>query len=375
MINVLADQYLYKIQSYLPDNITLTLFDPAKGFPKEIEEAHGLLIRTVLPVNEETIPKIPPQLKFVATASAGSDHIDIDYLQKNAVTFSDAAGCNARSVSEYVATALLLWSVKRDTDLQKLSVGIVGVGNVGTQVENILDKLNVSTVLYDPPREDREPDFNSASLNELLSCDILTFHTPLTQKGEHPTFHWLDEEKLSSHHFKLVMNSARGGVINEKALLEAMNTGQVEDIIIDTWENEPEFNLQTAEKAFIKTPHIAGYSVQAKENASRLAAHALLDHFDTPKPEKGDSANPRILEKEVSHFDTISSLLTELHPIKKYESELKQIIGEQADNRGRFFNELRANYPLRQEFAQTYLPKTYFEQFPILKPLGFSKVK
>lgn len=375
MINVLADQYLYKIQSYLPNDINLTLFDPAKGFPKELNEAQGLLIRTVLPVNKETIPEIPTRLEFIATASAGSDHVDINYLQNKGISFSNAAGCNARSVAEYVATALLLWTEQKDMNLTQLSVGIIGVGHVGTEVKKLLKKLNTSTVLYDPPREDRDPSFTSASLAELLNCDILTFHTPLTKEGQHATYHWLDEAKLSNHNFKLIINSARGGVIDEQALLDAMERGTVQDIIIDTWENEPEIDLKTAEKTFLKTPHIAGYSVQAKENASRLAANTLLDHFGIQRTPNAKQGNPRIFDNPISQFQSLTSLLTELHPIKKYESRLQNILDDHPEERRQLFNELRANYPLRQEFAQTYLPKTYFDQFPILKPLGFAKMK
>jgi erythronate-4-phosphate dehydrogenase len=374
MINVLADQYLYKIKSYLPKSINLTLFDPVKGFPKNLNEAHGLLIRTVIPFNKQTVPNIPSQLEFVGTASAGTDHVDNIYLQKHGITFANAAGCNARSVAEYVATALLLWSEYQKINLQKLSVGIVGVGNVGTQIKKILSKLDISTVLYDPPRSRREPHFTTASLDTLLNCDILSFHTPLTRTGDHATHHWLDEEKLSTRRFQLIINSARGGVIDESALLKATANGTVQDIIIDTWEDEPQLNLDTAEQAFIKTPHIAGYSVQAKENASRIAANALLDYFDIPKPEQEDQQNHRIMEEDISRFDSLYELLTELHPIKKYESELQKIITEHPGKRGQLFNELRANYPLRQEFSQTFLPVSYFDRFPILKYLGFSEI-
>lgn len=372
MIKVLADQYIYNIRSYLPDDINLTLFDPAIGFPKELNEADSLLIRTVNPITKETLPKFPPRLSFVGTASAGSDHIDINYLQKNDIAFADAAGCNARSVAEYVATALLLWSEDHRQNLQEHTVGIVGVGNAGTQVQKILQNLKIPTVCYDPPRADRESDFTSATLDQVLSSDILTFHTPLTKKGAYPTFHWLDEEKLSNRRFELVLNTARGGVVDEKALCQAMAEDLVQDIIIDTWENEPEFDPLTAEKAFIKTPHIAGYSVQAKEKASEFVANALLNHFDLTETKKENQQSHRILEKDISAFNSLSSLLAELHPIKKYELELQKIIENHFVERGKLFNELRANYPLRQEFAQTYLPISYFERFTVLKALGFS---
>ena len=372
MINVLADQYLHNIESYLPKNINLTLFDPDEGFPRDIENTHALLVRTVFSVNKQTLPDIPEKLQFVGTASAGSDHVDIDYLNKHDITFTNAAGCNARSVAEYVATALILWSESREEELTDFEIGIVGVGHVGQQLTSLFDKLGISYEAYDPPREKRESTFSSATLSEVLSTDILTFHTPLTTEGNWPTYHWLDTKKLSQHAFDLVINTSRGGVIDELALLEAKRKGMVRDIIIDVWEDEPEFHLNTAEQAFIKTPHIAGYSEQAKNNATKIVVDAMLDYFDLNSPRKDEQQTKRTLKQDISHFGSFSDLLTELHPIKKYERELQNIIKNSPKQRGPLFNKLRAEYPLRQEFSNIYLPESYFDIFPILKQLGFS---
>lgn len=372
MINVLADQYLFNLQDYIPEGINLIRFDPGKGLPRELTGIHALLIRTVNEINKETLSEIPPALEFVGTASAGSDHVDIAYLNKNDITFSNAAGCNARSVAEYVGTALLLWSEENKEDLSDLTVGIIGVGNVGTQVVHLFNKLDLSHLTYDPPLELRDPDFESSSIKEILECDILTFHTPLTQKGQFPTYHWLDDEKLSNHKFKLILNTARGGVIDEKALREAKAKGNIDSIIIDTWENEPHLNVATAEQAFIKTPHIAGYSEQAKNNATEIVVNAMLNHFELQQAGNPEKQDQRIVKKDIAAFDSLSSLLTELHPIRKYEAELEKILQQNPDSRGKLFNKLRAEYPFRQEFAQTLLPASYFDRFPILGELGFS---
>ncbi|MGD8428020.1 MAG: NAD(P)-dependent oxidoreductase, partial [Balneolaceae bacterium] len=202
MINVLADRYLFNIQSYLPENINLILFDPAEGLP-DISSVHALLIRTVIQINKTTLPAIPKSLEFVGTASAGTDHVDISYLESHGVQFANAVGCNARSVAEYVATALLIWSDQRQKTLTELSMGVIGVGNVGTHVIRLMNKLGVSTTAYDPPREQRDPTFSSNSLEELLATDILSFHTPLTRDGAHPTYHWLDTKKLIKQNYEL----------------------------------------------------------------------------------------------------------------------------------------------------------------------------
>ncbi|WP_445666479.1 4-phosphoerythronate dehydrogenase [Fodinibius sp. AD559] len=374
MINVLADQYLYNIQSYLPESVNLQLFDPAQGLPSEIDQAHALLIRTVIPINKQTLPNIPKNLTFIGTGSSGTDHVNRQYLAEHNIHFADAAGCNARSVAEYIATALLLWSEKRNIDLSNLSVGIIGVGHVGTEVIDILNSIGLQTVAYDPPRAYRDPDFATTSLDEVLSCDILSFHTPLNRGGKYPTFHWLDEKKLSENTFHLIINSARGGVVDESALLAAMKKGTVRDAIIDTWEDEPKIHLETAGAAFLKTPHIAGYSVQAKENASKFVADKLINFFELDRPDNANEAGQITLKKELSQFDSLSSLLTDLHPIKKYEKRLAAIIRDHPETRGELFNKLRAEFPLRQQFTHIKLPSAYFKHFPVLKALGFSKI-
>lgn len=373
MINIIADKYLYNIQSYLPENINLILFDPSRGLPESIQTAHGLLVRTVIPINRQTLPDIPDPLSFIGTASAGTDHVDIDYLLNNEIAFADAAGCNAWSVAEYVLTSLLIWTDKRKKNIQELSVGVIGAGHVGSRVLRLLKKIGVSTVAYDPPREKRETGFRSASQEDLQRCDILTFHTPLTFEGEHPTHHWLDARKLAHQNYELIINTSRGGVIDEQAVLQAMEKGRLNDIILDVWENEPRIDLQTAGNTFIKTPHIAGYSVQAKENASKFVAKALLNHFGLAEPSNRKQDGKRIISGDLAAFTSLTALLTELHPVKEYEAELERILKNHPRERGEKFNQLRAEFPLRQEFPHTYLPSSYFKRFPILRKLGFAE--
>jgi len=374
MINVLADRHLVNIRSYLPENINLQLFDPDAGLPPEINRANGLLVRTVIPINKKTLSPVPENLSFVGSASAGFDHVDLDYLQQHNIQFGHSPGCNARSVAEYVATALLLWANERDKNLNALSVGIIGVGNVGTQVAQILNELAIPHVTYDPPREHRDPGFESAKIDKVLNCDILTFHTPLTMKTEYATYHWLNANRLENQVFHLIINSSRGGVLHEQAVLQAKKEGRIRDLVIDVWEDEPEFHLDTAWEAFLKTPHIAGYSVQAKNNASRIVANNMLEHFGLEQPTTDPTGPPRIFEGPAGAFDSLSELLTELHPIRKYEKRLIEIIEEHPSDRGPKFNELRATYPLRQEFGHTHLADDLFNRFPVLESLGFARI-
>ncbi|HYW34987.1 MAG TPA: 4-phosphoerythronate dehydrogenase [Balneolaceae bacterium] len=361
MVNVLADKNLVKIERFLPPEVNLSLYDPNE-IQKIPNGTQALLIRTVTNINPETFPTLPDSLKFIATGSAGIDHVDLEYLHKNNIKFADAAGCNARSVAEYVAVALLLWAHERDLDVKNLTMGVIGAGHTGSAVQQILKKPGVQTVLYDPPRQERESSFRSATLEEVLASDILTFHTPLTDKGSYPTFHWLNEEKLKNRSFRLIINASRGGVIEEKALFEACRERKVEQYILDVWENEPDFNDEVARHAYIKTPHIAGYSIQAKQRASKMIVEALVNHFnisahipdvETPEPKK---------ESSPSTFWSLPDALTYYHPIRDYETRFRMLIGRSSPDKIKGFNRIRTGHPLRNEFQYLSLP-------PILKEL------
>ena len=373
MINVLADRYLYNISAYLPPKVNILLYDPAEGLP-DLSNADGLLIRTVNPINAETISDIPDSLSFIGTGSSGTDHVDQPFLQTNSITFADAAGCNARSVAEYVAVGLLLWAEQTESELQQLKVGIAGKGYAGTEVNKLLTSLGLTTTCYDPPKEEREASFRSASKEQLLASDILTFHTPLTTSGPYPTYHWLDEEVLADYSFQLVINAARGGVVDEQALLEASKNGTVNHFMLDVWEDEPHIRKRSAANAFLRTPHIAGYSVQAKEKASKFVADALLNHFGLERASGPARPDPKIITNSADHYNSLSDLLTVLHPIRTYQQKLARIINEHWDDRGPRFNTLRATYPLRQEFNNIQLPQSYTDRFPVLEKLGFHLV-
>jgi erythronate-4-phosphate dehydrogenase len=313
---------------------------------------------------------LPSSLEFVGTGSSGTDHVDECYLRKNNISFADAAGCNARSVAEYVAVVLLLWAHEHKADLTNFNAGIIGAGHTGTAVQNLLRRLDMSTIVYDPPRAGREPDFQSAALQGVLECDILTFHTPLTRETNYPTFHWLDEAKLTDREFKLIINASRGGVVDEAALLKAHQTGQVENFVLDVWEKEPLFDDKTARRAYIKTPHIAGYSLQAKQRASRMLAKALTSHFkiDSKIPELKKPSSKNQLPRK---FWSLTDVLTHFHPILDYETRFRMLIGRNPDSKKDGFNTIRTSHRLRDEFNYLQVPSRFMEKFPVLQRLGF----
>lgn len=346
-MNVLADQFLYRVRELLPNDCECTLFDPAEGFPKYATSFDALLIRTVTKINSETLP-FDGNLKFIGTATAGFDHIDRAHLNKLGIAFARSEGCNANAVGEYVLTALFKWAESRKQSINTLQVGIVGCGHTGTAVNNYLTKLGVETVLYDPPKARKIPAFKSAPLDQLLACDVLTFHTPLTTSGEDKTFHMCGKEWLSNG-FKLIINSARGGVVDERALLDSKKNGAVGDFILDVWENEPNFLDAAAKQAFITTPHIAGYSREAKFRASEIVVAKLCKFFGLNRPAAKFDADPPELKQ--SKVKTFASFLWDNHQIDLYDRELRELIGLDSDVKSNRFATLRSQTETRFEFA------------------------
>ena len=371
MIKILADEHTYKINRFLPDGIELFSYDPNNPFPN-LDGFDALFVRTVSKLNSSTIPLLPNSLKIVGTGSSGSDHIDKDYFQQNGIKVIDAVGSNANAVSEYFITGLLLWSIKKGKDLTKFKAGIVGAGATGSAVARQCAAFGIDTVSYDPPKEQREPEFKSSSLDEVLNCDILTFHVPLINKGVNSTFHWLDEEKLKDRKFELIINAARGGVIDELALLRSMADNLVNDVIIDVWEDEPDFNTALVEQAFIATPHIAGYSEQAKLNASKMLVEQMGEFFGLSIPDYSHLYEPKTLDLADLNY-SLYELLLRLHPLREYDADLRELCLR--PDKSILFRKLRNDRPLRFEYSYIKMEESLLQMFSTLQQLGINSKK
>lgn len=365
MIKIIADQNLYHLNDFLPDRCELIAYNPQEPIPLAVNP-DAWLLNTVTKVNPDCYPRLPDSLKFIGTGSSGSDHIDLTYLQSKSIHFEDAKGCNARAVAEYVLTCLLLLKENQGVDFQAMTVGIIGVGAVGSLVDELLTNFGCKTVLYDPPRAEREPDFETKTVQDILNCDILTFHTPLIFDGEYPTFHWLDEAKLSNRNFEVIINAARGGVVEEADLLQAFKNGNIGHLITDVWENEPDFNPDLADSSFIATPHIAGYSEQAKLNASRIIAEKCCQFFGLEVPSNGNGyASKSALLQAENH--SLNELLTTLNPILEYDKSLRNI--QKHSHKTTIFPKLRTALEYRYEYRFLDVDEELLSRFPELQLL------
>ncbi|MBC7182561.1 MAG: 4-phosphoerythronate dehydrogenase, partial [Marinobacter sp.] len=231
---IVADENIPLLDSFFGDFGEVRRVSGRSMTAGDVRDADILLVRSVTRVNRELLEG--SRVRFVGTTTIGTDHVDLDWLEQEGIQFSAAPGCNANSVAEYVLAVLSLYAEKRGlTDWTRLSVGIVGVGNVGGELARKLEKLGFDVRLCDPPRADLEQDGPPfVSLAEAMTCDVVSLHTPLTREGDHPTFHMIGEPELDSLGAdQLLINSGRGEVIDSVALQARLGRGDAPVVALD----------------------------------------------------------------------------------------------------------------------------------------------
>lgn len=310
--------------------------------PADVRDADVLIVRTRTRCNEALLAG--SRVRLILTATIGFDHLDTTYLNKAGIEWHNCPGCNATSVAQYVRNSLVAWHEERGINLSTCTLGIVGVGHVGTAVLHATSSLVGRTLVNDPPLAASGMAAPSglvwSSLAELQQqCDIITLHTPLTAAGPFATFHLVDRTFIDSlHRPVLLINAARGEVADTAAVEMALDTGRLLDAIIDTWEHEPDISRSLLQKAFIGTPHIAGYSADGKANATRMVLTQLCAFLHRPM-----------------NFDIVPPPLP--HPLSPVADPLLRhlaLYDPRADSRRlkahpELFEQLRGNYPLRRE--------------------------
>ena len=295
------------------------VYAPGKDFtPELVRDADALIVRTRTHCNRDLLEG--SRVKFIATATIGFDHIDTEYCKQAGIEWTNAPGCNSASVAQYIQSSLLLLKFVRNKRLNELTIGIIGVGNVGSKVAKVAQDFGMRVLLNDLPREEKEGAERFSSLEKIAEeCDIITFHVPLYKEGKYKTFHL-------------------GEVIQTDALLKALNSRMISDAIIDVWEHEPEINRDLLEKTFIGTPHIAGYSADGKANATRMSLDAICNFFQI----KGDyEINAPAPVSPIIHAKNHEEAVLQMYNPTEDSNRLK--------NQPELFETLRGDYPLRRE--------------------------
>lgn len=278
-MKVIVDNKIPYIKEAINRIADEVVFLPGADFTKEaVKDADALIVRTRTRCNRELLEGT--QVKFIATATIGYDHIDTEYCREAGITWTNCPGCNAGSVEQYVRSVLGLLQRKKGLDLKNATIGVVGVGHVGSRVARTAKLLGMRVLLNDPPRADKGETGFVDLATIARECDVITFHTPLIQEGIYRTYHLIDKDFLFSlKRAPYLINSSRGEVVDTASLLASLAAGKVKDVVIDTWENEPRISRDLLEAAFLATPHIAGYSADGKANATRMSLEALCRFF------------------------------------------------------------------------------------------------
>jgi erythronate-4-phosphate dehydrogenase len=352
------------------------VYVPGKEINREIlNGADALLIRTRTKCTESLIKG--SSVRFIGTATIGFDHIDTQYCENNNIEWTNAPGCNSSSVQQYIAAALLKMAYESGIKLSDKTIGIIGVGKVGSKVEKLARALGMKVLLNDPPRARMEGEANFHSLATLLfQSDIITAHVPFNVVGEDCTYHLINEKSFKKmNKGAWFINSSRGEVTKTAALKQALVSGKLSGAIIDVWENEPDVDLNVLAKTFIATPHIAGYSTDGKANGTSMVVNSLCKHFNIPlkawypadvpppvTPEFTIDANGK------SDEDVIREAVFHTYNIVTDDIKFRSSPSD--------FEKQRGDYPLRREFTSYHinLLNGTGKARKILEELGF-KVK
>ncbi len=327
--------------------------------PEVVSNADIVLVRSITKVNSKFLRN--SKVRFVATATIGFDHIDTEYLSQNNIGFAYAPGSNANSVAEYIVAAQLEIGRKHSFELEGKSIGIIGVGNVGSKVAKKCAALGMKTYLNDPPLQRQTKDPKYLPIEELFGCDFITLHTPLNFEGQDKTYHLADDKFFASLKPDCVfINTSRGAVHDTTALKTAIQNKKLRSVILDVWENEPAIDTELLEMVDIGTPHIAGYSLDGKIAGMIMIYKAACEYFkleakyDTEDflPET-ETSEIRIEEVEGDVQQILHRIVQQVYVINRDDFNTREIAMIPEDEKGKLFDDLRKNYPVRREFQNT----------------------
>lgn len=331
-LNIIIERNIPFIAGLLEAYADVRYLSAGEITPLAVRDADALVVRTRTRCDEALLAK--SRVRFIATATIGTDHIDLDWCAAHGITVVNAPGCNAPAVAQYVFASIIQLS---NRPLSQYTLGIVGVGHVGSIVERWARSLDMKVLVCDPPRQRAEGGDGWSDLNDIArECDIITFHTPLTREGDDATFHMVDGAFLNSlRRGPIIINSARGPIADTPALVDALEKGIVGNVVMDCWENEPDISPRLLELAAIATPHIAGYSHEGKVRATQMSLDALTTFFYLPRI-TADVATP----KSVARAVTPAAVIESYNPL----ADTAALKADPAK-----FEDLRNNYRYRSE--------------------------
>jgi erythronate-4-phosphate dehydrogenase len=371
-VKVIIDDKIPYIRGAFKGVADVVYLPGSKTTPEIAKDADAIVTRTRTICNEKLLAG--STVKFIATATIGFDHIDTDYCQANGIQWTNAPGCNSKSVEQYIASTIMVLAEKHNWKLSEKTIGVVGVGNVGSKVARICEIFGMKVLLNDPPRQRAEGSDKFVSMETVqIEADIISLHVPLNMIGEDATYHLGSELFLNALRKKPVLiNSCRGEVTETNAVKSVLKSGQISAFVCDCWENEPDLDLELLALTEIATPHIAGYSKDGKATGTLMSVQAISKYFGLGL----DNWQPTgVEEPDEAIFEIDGSGLTEQQIISKAILHTYDIGNDDTDFRNNVahFEQLRGDYPTRREFPAFTIKAKNIEEKIVekLKQIGF----
>ncbi len=372
-MKIVADNKIPFLKGILEPYANVEYYNGYEINADRVKDADALIVRTRTKCDASLLKG--SRVKFIATATIGFDHIDTDYCKSNGITWKNAPGCNSQSVMQYIASVMATLYLQRQINFEDTTMGIVGVGHVGSKVATLASVLGMKVLLNDPPRARNEGGDFFVSLEEIaLKADIISFHVPLIRKGADKTFHLLNNDLLCKiKSGAVIINSSRGEVVDGEVLKRALREKKIKTAALDVWENEPDIDAELLRLVSIGTPHIAGYSIDGKANGTAMAVRAVSDFFNLGLsnwyPENIPLPPQTRLEINcagLNKHQVMSRAILFTYDVGQDDNRLRKSIDT--------FEYQRNNYPVRREFNRftIKLLNAVPEYLEMLKRLGFA---
>ena len=367
-LKIVADENMPKVGEIFSEFGEVVLRPGRSMTPEEVADADLLLVRSITQVDQALLTN--SNVKFVGTATIGTDHIDQDYLQQQGIGFSNAPGCNAEAVVDYVLSAIFYMAEQQSFDPADRVYGIVGVGNVGGRLQKRLQSCGFKVLLNDPPRSEHEDGF--VSLDTVINeADFICLHTPLTKSGAYPSFHLLSETELNKlQQNTILLNAGRGPVIDNQALLKVGTERPDLSFVLDVWEEEPLVNPELAARCSLVSPHIAGYSLDGKVRGTFMLFQAYCEFMGIAADKKLSDFLP---EPELSHLEQKGQspleIIRQIYDPMVDDNALRATLDLTPDEQKKAFDQLRKKYRVRREFSSLTVMQP--EQSKLLYGIGF----
>lgn len=341
--------------------------------PELVKDADAIITRTRTVCNESLLKG--SAVKVIATATIGFDHIDTDWCEANGIIWRNAPGCNSWSVKQYISSVLVALAQKHGFSLEGKTLGVVGVGNVGSKVAVAARALGMKVLLNDPPRARKEGQEGFVSLDELMAgSDIITLHVPLSKDGEDATWHLFDGDRIASMgKEQILINSSRGPVVDNKALKAALQAGSIKAAVLDVWEGEPELDPELIALLDITTPHIAGYSADGKANGTMASVRTVAEILGLPLTDWTPSGVPAPEQNLEFEIDAQGKSCEEvLREAVLYTYDVRED-SDRLRNAPELFEKLRGDYQIRREPSafSLVLKSGTAQEVEALEALGF----